>query len=153
MPRFAADLVLRNGRVWCGRDEQMAEAVAMWQGRVLATGTSAEVEDLIGSATEVIDLKGRLATPGLNDSHLHLISVGLNSAWVDARPAAAPTLDELLAAIRHRASTLTPGEWVLARGAMGVMDTGDRPGRARRECLRPLHRAGRGRRRLRGQNL
>lgn len=140
MPRFAADLVLRNGRVWCGRDEQMAEAVAMWQGRVLATGTSAEVEDLIGSATEVIDLKGRLATPGLNDSHLHLISVGLNSAWVDARPAAAPTLDELLAAIRHRASTLTPGEWVLARGYdQTKLDVKRHPFREELDAISPHH--------------
>jgi hypothetical protein len=36
--------------------------------------------------------------------------------WVDARPAAAPTLDTLLGAIQARAASARPGEWVLARG-------------------------------------
>ena len=49
----------------------------------------------------LIDLKGRLATPGLNDSHLHLISLGLTMDWVDAKPAAAPTLATLLAEDRR----------------------------------------------------
>lgn len=117
MPPVSADLVLRNGPVWCGLTEGFAEAVAVWQGRVLATGTAAEIDALIGPGTRVIDLKGRLATPGLNDSHLHLISVGLLSAWVDARPAAAPTLESLLEALRahtNRFRTVS-GCW---RGAM-----------------------------------
>ena len=116
MARISADLVLRNGAIWCGRHDPMAEAIAVWQGRVLAAGTTSGISDLIGPATEVIELEGRLATPGLNDSHLHLISVGLNSAWVNAKPAAAPTLASLLAAIAERARSLPPGQWVLARG-------------------------------------
>jgi predicted amidohydrolase YtcJ len=86
------------------------------QGHVLATGSSDDISDLIGPGTTVIDLEGRLATPGLNDSHLHLSSVGLLSSWVDARPAAAPTLAGLIDALRHRAKALAPGQWVLARG-------------------------------------
>jgi len=116
MPPVSADLVLRNGTVWCGRHDPVAEAIAVWQGRVLATGTSTEIAGFAGPETEVIELEGRIATPGLNDSHLHLISVGLLSAWVDARPAAAPTLANLLSALRERASKLPPGQWVLARG-------------------------------------
>ena len=116
MARISADLVLRNGAIWCGRHDPMAEAIAVWQGRVLAAGTTSGISDLIGPATKVIDLEGRLATPGLIDSHLHLISVGLNSAWVNAKPAAAPTLASLLAAIAERARSLPPGQWVLARG-------------------------------------
>ena len=116
MSPIHADLVLRNGPIWCGRHDGFAEAMAIWQGRVLATGCVADIDALIGPSTNVIDLDGRLATPGLNDSHLHLISLGLNAAWVDATPAAAPTLQSLLAAIRQRAQSLPPGEWVLARG-------------------------------------
>ena len=76
----------------------IAEAVAIWQGRILATGQKSEIASLIGPSTRVIDLQGRLATPGLNDSHLHLVSLGLMMDWVDAKPSAAPTLDALLAA-------------------------------------------------------
>ena len=111
-----ADMVLQNGPVWCGRNEGIAEAVAIWQGRILATGRESEIASLIGPSTRVIDLQGRLATPGLNDSHLHLVSLGLMMDWVDAKPSAAPTLDALLAGIRARADQVRPGEWILARG-------------------------------------
>jgi len=111
-----ADIVLRNGPIWCGREEGLVEAMAIWQGRVLATGTDAEISPLAGPATRVIDLDGRLATPGLNDAHLHLVSLGLVMDWVDARPTTVSTLDGLLDAIAGRAAQSAPGEWVLARG-------------------------------------
>lgn len=130
MTRLAADIVLTNGPVWCGRKEGVVEAAALWQGRVLATGRAADIEGLIGRSTKVIDLRGRLATPGLNDSHLHLISYGMVMGWVDAKPAAAPTLVTLLAAIADRAKALGPGRWVLARGYdQTKLDVGRHPTR------------------------
>lgn len=111
-----ADLVLRNGRIWCGRTDGVVEALAVWQGRVLAAGTEREIAALTGPATRIVDLEGRLATPGLNDSHLHLVSLGMVMDWVDAKPASAPTLDALLAAVAERAKTTPKGEWILSRG-------------------------------------
>jgi len=111
-----ADIVLRNGPIWCGHEDGTVEALALWQGRVLAAGRDDEIDSLVGPATRVIDLKGRLATPGLNDSHLHLISLGLTMDWVDSKPAVAPTLDSLLGAIGARAATAKPGEWIMSRG-------------------------------------
>ncbi|AZO79186.1 MULTISPECIES: amidohydrolase [unclassified Bosea (in: a-proteobacteria)] len=123
-----ADIVLRGGPIWCGREEGVVEALALWGDKVLAAGKEAELADLIGPTTKVIDLAGRLATPGLNDSHLHLISVGLTMDWVDARPAAAPTLEALLGQIAARAAQLKPGDWVLARGYdQTKLDTGRHP--------------------------
>lgn len=111
-----ADLVLRNGPIWCGRKEGIAEAVAVWQDRILATGSDADISALIGPSTRVVDLAGRLATPGLNDSHLHLVSLGLMMDWVDAKPTTVPTLDGLLASVQARAAQSRPGDWILARG-------------------------------------
>jgi predicted amidohydrolase YtcJ len=123
-----ADIVLRNGPIWCGYEDGTVEALALWQGRVLATGRDAEIAPLIGPKTRVIDLKGRLATPGLNDSHLHLISLGMTMDWVDAKPAAAPTLESLLGAIAARADKARPGEWIMARGYdQTKLDTGRHP--------------------------
>ena len=111
-----ADIVLHNGPIWCGRDDGIAEAVALWQGRVLATGRDADITALIGKTTRVIDLKGRMATPGLNDSHLHLVSLGMTMDWVNAKPAAAPTLKALLDAVSARAAITPKGKWIFARG-------------------------------------
>lgn len=111
-----ADIVLRNGPIWCGRDDGVVEAAAIWQDRILTTGRESDIAPLIGPSTRVIDLAGRLATPGLNDSHLHLIALGLVMDWVDARPTAAPTLESLLTSIKARAQKARPGEWILARG-------------------------------------
>ncbi|HEV2510402.1 amidohydrolase [Bosea sp. (in: a-proteobacteria)] len=123
-----ADIVLRGGPIWCGREEGVVEALALWGDKVLAAGKEAEIAELVGPATKVIDLAGRLATPGLNDSHLHLISVGLTMDWVDARPANAPTLEALLGQIAARAAKSKPGEWVLARGYdQTKLDTGRHP--------------------------
>jgi predicted amidohydrolase YtcJ len=94
-----AETILRNGTVWCGRLEGVAQAVALWGGRVLATGSDADLAVLIGPDTQVIDLRGRLATPGLIDAHLHLLPYGLGMLEVDARPKNAPTLDALLGLI------------------------------------------------------
>ncbi|MGF7051659.1 hypothetical protein GGC47_000819 [Bosea sp. OAE752] len=125
-----ADIVLRNGPIWCGREEGVVEALAIWQGRVLATGRDDEIAPLVGPKTQVIDLKGRLATPGLNDSHLHLISLGMTMGWVNSKPEAAPTLDALLGAIAARAATAKPGEWILSRGYdQTKLDTGRHPWR------------------------
>lgn len=114
LPR--ADVVLRGGRVFVAYGEPLAEAVALWSGKVLAVGASTDMEPLIGPATKVIELRGRLATPGLFEAHAHLLPLGLSMAEVDARPAKAPTLDALLDLIRKAAAAKKPGEWILARG-------------------------------------
>jgi predicted amidohydrolase YtcJ len=135
-----ADIVLRNGPIWCGREEGVVEAVAIWQDRILAAGREADIEALVGPATRIVDLEGRLATPGLNDSHLHLISLGMMMDWVDAKPSSAPTLEALLSAIRERAARAKPGEWILARGYdQTKLDVGRHPHRDELDRAAPNH--------------
>ena len=72
-----ADLVLINAKVWTvDRDHPTAEAVAMWNGRILAVGSDREIRPLIGPSTEVIDLEGKLVIPGFFDCHSHPVSGG-----------------------------------------------------------------------------
>lgn len=138
--RIEADLILHNGRIWRGRQEGICEALAIWQGKVLATGTSAEMLDLKGKGTEVIDLEGRFASPGLIDNHLHLISTGIVMGWLDARPSAAPTLAILLEEISKRAATTPKGGWIRARGYDQVkLDTGQHPTRWDLDRAAPDH--------------
>ncbi|MDB5309676.1 MAG: nfdA 2 [Gemmataceae bacterium] len=87
-PPVAADLVLLGGKVWTVDPARpQAEAVAVWHGRILKVGSDAEVKPLIGSATNVIGLKGRRVVPGFYDSHVHWLDGGLSLAEVDLKDA------------------------------------------------------------------
>ncbi|MDA9446086.1 amidohydrolase [Bradyrhizobium sp. CCBAU 21360] len=140
MPKVAAESILFNGTIWCGLGEEAVEALAIWQGRVLATGSRDEVFAYRGKSTRMIDLKGGFATPGLNDAHLHLISTGLSINWIDATPEAAPTLSSLLNIIRERAETLPPGTWIKARGYdQTKLDVGRHPHKSELDAVAPEH--------------
>ncbi len=55
------------------------EAVAVADGRILATGLLADILALQGPQTEVIDLGGRAMLPGFVDSHGHVVMGGLQA--------------------------------------------------------------------------
>lgn len=133
-----ADLILTNGRVFCGLEEGVAEAVALWSGRVLATGSAREIDALRGPGTRVIDLRGRLATPGLYDAHMHLLPYGITMRQLDVRPAAAPTLDRMLSLVRERAAAAGPGAWIQGRGYdQFALDVGRHPHRDELDQVAP----------------
>jgi predicted amidohydrolase YtcJ len=111
-----ADLILTNGKVFVGAAEGVTEALAVWKGQIIAAGKASEIAALKGPGTKVVDLAGRLATPGLYEAHMHLLPLGLMMGDVDVRPRFARTLDGLLALIKARVEKAKPGEWVLARG-------------------------------------
>jgi predicted amidohydrolase YtcJ len=135
-----ADIVLTNGRVFRGRAEGVCDAVALWSGRVLATGSASDMEPLIGPATQVIDLAGRLATPGLCDSHMHLLPYGIIMSHVDVRSSSAPTLQALLERIRERAAVTPPDQWIQARGYDQFnLDVGRHPTREDLDLAAPDH--------------
>lgn len=68
-----ADLVIINGKVFTvDKDNPAAEAIAISGERIIAAGSSKEIEKYIDrEKTEVIDAKGRLVIPGFNDAHVH----------------------------------------------------------------------------------
>jgi len=76
----APDLVLINGKVLT-LDERstVTEAVAVGDGKILATGSSASIKPLAGARTRVLDLSGKTVIPGLIDTHAHFKAAGLAS--------------------------------------------------------------------------
>ena len=136
----AADVVLTGGVVWCGLGLPRAEAVAVKDGRVAATGTTAEIDAMAGPQTRRIDLKGRFAMPGINDAHMHLLPLGMVMSRVDLRPQITPTLESLLDALRARAADTPAGEWVLGRGFNHfLLDVGRFPHRDELDRACPDH--------------
>lgn len=140
MPELHADSILLNGTIWCGFEEGTVEALAIWQGKVLVTGSKDEVLAYKGPRTSLVDLKGGFATPGLNDAHLHLIATGVAAHWIDATPQAAPTLQSLQHAISEKARSLPPGAWIKARGYdQTKLDIGRHPHKSELDAAAPEH--------------
>src|SRR6267142_1207516 len=77
-------------------------------------GLGDEAEGMIGPSTRVVDLRGRLVTPGMNDAHCHLGAGGLSMLEVDLRGAA--SLPEIESRVRAAASKAVAGEWITGRG-------------------------------------
>jgi predicted amidohydrolase YtcJ len=72
-----ADLVLRGGVVWTVDDDNpRAEAIAARDDKIIYVGSDDVVERYIGPNTRVVDLDGRLVTPGFYDNHVHFESTG-----------------------------------------------------------------------------
>ena len=112
-----AETVLLNGRIFCGLAEGFVEALAIGDGKVLAAGPAAEIAALQGDATKVVDLAGRVAIPGLNDAHMHLLPLGLAMSEVNMRPEeGVNSIDEVLRRIAAAVKGKKPGEWVTGRG-------------------------------------
>lgn len=135
-----ADLLLVNGKVWKGLSLGFSDAVACAHGKVIATGAASEMMEFAGPETRVVDLNGRLATPGLNDAHMHLHMYGLAMAEVDLRPKSAPTLAALLDALKARAAETPKGEWITGRGYDHFkLETGRHPYREELDEACPDH--------------
>lgn len=106
-----ADTLLRNGHIHTmDSGETTTTAVAIRDGRFVATGAAAEA--LAGPATQVIDLGGRTAIPGLIDSHVHQHQWGMNLPAVQLL--GARSIADIVARIGERARATPPGDWVIA---------------------------------------
>ncbi len=70
--RETADTIYINGKIYTVNETQpWAEAVAIKDGKFIRVGSTADVEALSGENTNVINLEGQFAMPGLGDPHIH----------------------------------------------------------------------------------
>lgn len=77
-PVVPAELVLTHGAIWTAAPTRpWAEAVAVREGHIVYVGDVGGVTRYIGAETKVLDLAGRLALPGFQDTHAHPLSGGL----------------------------------------------------------------------------
>jgi predicted amidohydrolase YtcJ len=89
--------------------------VAITDGKILATGTSAAMRELAGKDAKLIDLGGRTVIPGLTDGHIHgiraALTFGTEVNWIGV-----PTLKDALEKIGQAAKEQKPGSWIVVAG-------------------------------------
>jgi predicted amidohydrolase YtcJ len=110
-----ADLVLENGTVVTLDDEQPeAEALAAAGDTILAVGRADEIDPYVGADTRVIDLDGRVATPGFIEGHGHFMGMGEAQMQLDLL--GTPSWDRIVAMVDSAAGATPAGQWVEGRG-------------------------------------
>src|SRR4051794_15938860 len=120
-----ADLILHNGLITTNDTPAEATAVAIGGGRVVAVGADGDGLAPRGPATTVIDLAGRRAVPGLNDSHLHLIRGGLNFN-LELRWDGVPSLADAMRMLTEQAKRTPPPQWVRVVGGWSEFQFAER---------------------------
>jgi predicted amidohydrolase YtcJ len=109
------DMILHNAKVATNGVPSFAEAVAIEDGKIIATGSNDEVLRQRGSTTTLIDCSGRTLIPGLNDSHMHPIRGGLNYN-MELRWDGVPSLADGLRMLKEQAARTPPPQWVRVVG-------------------------------------
>ncbi|MGB0997946.1 MAG: amidohydrolase [Pseudomonadales bacterium] len=110
-----ADLVLRNGTVVSvdSRKSQY-QGLAIKQGKVLALGSDEEIAQYVGANTQIIELGGRTAIPGLIEGHGHFLSLGRAQQILDLTQARG--FSDIVNQVAVAADSAKPGQWIFGRG-------------------------------------
>jgi predicted amidohydrolase YtcJ len=110
-----ADLVLRGGKVVTVDDAiEDAQAIAVRGYTIAAVGTDDAIAAYIGPDTQVIELNGRLVTPGFIEGHGHYMSLGRARQILDL--STAKNWQEIVNKVATAVDKAEPGEWIFGRG-------------------------------------
>src|SRR5216684_5565521 len=110
-----ADTILHNAKIATNSIPSFVDALAITDGKIVATGNARDIFRLRGPATKVIDANRRTVIPGPNDSHMHPIRAGLNYN-MELRWDGVPSLDEALRRVREQVPRTPNPQWVRVVG-------------------------------------
>ncbi|MEL7447798.1 MAG: amidohydrolase [Pseudomonadota bacterium] len=112
---MVADLVMVNGNVvTVDPGLGTAQALAVVGEKIHAVGSDEEIREWVGDTTEVIDLAGQTAIPGLIEGHGHYTSFGESLLTLELRYAT--SFADIVAKVEQAVSETPPGEWIIGRG-------------------------------------
>lgn len=111
-----ADLIVTHAKVHTmdGRHPQ-ATAFAVKDGKFVAVGDETAMAPYRGEKTRLIDARGHVLIPGLNDSHTHVIRGG-RFYNLELRWDGVDSLERGLAMVREQAKRTPGGQWVRVIG-------------------------------------
>ena len=108
-----ASLIVHHGVIYTVDSAfSVAEAMAVEDGKVLATGTNAQILEQYDAATS-IDLEGKTVFPGFIDAHCHFTGYATDSWKADLT--GTHSFEEIIEKIRVYCQS-APMEWIYGRG-------------------------------------
>ncbi|MBA7615518.1 N-substituted formamide deformylase [subsurface metagenome] len=108
-----ADLILHNANIITMNPAcPSAELVAVKGNKILLVADSDRLGGVRGVKTRVIDCGGRTVVPGFNDAHCHIFGFIRKRRSLDLSPPSVKSIADIKAAVRRRAQSLPPGEWL-----------------------------------------
>ncbi|XP_031475342.1 protein LONG AFTER FAR-RED 3 isoform X2 [Nymphaea colorata] len=121
-----ADLVLTDALIYTSdHSTPFAEAMAIRGERILQVGNFSSIQGLIGRKTQVLNLKGKVVLPGFIESHVHLISGGLQMVQVELN--GVKDKHEFVQKVMKAARGIEKGSWILGGGWNNDLWGGDMP--------------------------
>lgn len=106
------DVVIHNANIiTINPNQPTAEAIAIFNGRILGVGTNQDILRLAGYGTQKWDVGGKTVVPGFIDAHSHPAYSGLahlRNVDTDLR-----SIEAIKKVISERAKSTPKGEWVL----------------------------------------
>lgn len=125
----AADLILVNGRIWTADPHRpWTTSVAIKGNKIIAVGDAANMQRHRLRQTKVIDLAGRFAMPGINDSHVHFLGGSLAAFQVDLNEA--KSLEDVQSKLRKFAADNPTIPWITGFGWQYTIFPGGLPDRS-----------------------
>ena len=115
--RARADLIFTGGQVHTvNAQNDIAEAVAVGGGRILAVGSNCDIRAFAGPGTRAIELRGRSLLSGFIDAHCHLTGLGMGMVSIDCKAPGMQSMEALQKAVHERAASQPAGTWIRGRG-------------------------------------
>jgi predicted amidohydrolase YtcJ len=117
-----ADVIYRGGTIITMVDDRRTvEAIAVADGRIVATGDEADVLTTGGDRTVVVDLEGATMLPGFIDSHGHFMNAPQVVRWANCQglPAGPITsIADIVHELKAHAEKLqvSAGDWIIGYG-------------------------------------
>lgn len=137
----AADLVFHNGKILTLiPGAPPVEAIAVKDGLVQEIGSASDLQRLIGTGTEVINLQKRTIIPGVNDGHVHPMGIGtLRPPFtLGVGKDKVKSIAEIRDVIASAARAKRPGEWIRGFGwDQGYLAEGRFPSRQDLDDISP----------------
>lgn len=109
-----ANTLYLNGKIHTQDGQRsQAEAMVVKDGSFVYVGSREGAEALQNSATQIVDLQGKMVLPGLHDNHIHLLgTVALDMCDLDGQSI---DLDQLAAKVKECLPRYAPnkGDWLV----------------------------------------